>query len=57
MLIKFKENDMKVWPDEDEDYDNEKLHTLSDRDVKVWEYFVAIIAFGITAFLVLSLFD
>jgi len=48
---------MKVWPEDDNNYDNEKLHTLSDRDVKVWEYFVSIIAIGITVFLVLSLFD
>ena len=45
---------MEVWEPEEEE---EKLHTLSDRDVGVWRYFVLIIAIGITAFLVLSLFD
>ena len=44
---------MEVWePDEEEE-----LHTLSDRDMKVWEYLGIIIATVITAFLVLSLFD
>jgi len=43
---------MEVWePDKEE-----KLHTLSDRDVKVWEYFVYIIISGIALFLVLELF-
>ena len=42
MLISYKENDMTVWPQEhkDPDEDEKDLHSLSERDYKVLEYFI-----------------
>jgi hypothetical protein len=51
-LINYKEIDMEVWkPDDEED-----LHTLSKRDIKVWKYFGWTALYSIALFLVLELF-
>lgn len=51
-LINSEEIDMEVWkPDDEED-----LHTLSDRDMKVWGYFIRTLAMGIAIYLTLELF-
>lgn len=45
MQIKFKEIGMTVWPQEHEDDEPEKkIHTISDRNIKVWMYFVCTLA-------------
>ena len=51
-LINYKEIDMEVWkPDDEED-----LHTLSKRDIKVWKYFGWTALYSIALILVLELF-
>jgi len=51
-LINSEEIDMEVWkPDDEED-----LHTLSKRDIKVWKYFGWTALYSIALILVLELF-
>jgi hypothetical protein len=51
---------MTVWPqehDEDDDEVEEKLHTLSDRDYKVWLGILYTAGLGIVLITLLALFD
>jgi hypothetical protein len=57
MRINFKENEMTVWPQEHDEEEEEKLHSLSKRDCKVLRYFFTTAGLGIALFLLLALFD
>lgn len=59
MLTNYKENDMTVWPQEhkDPDEDGKDLHSLSEKDYKVLEYFVntvVVVTAGYTLYLLLT---
>ena len=47
---------MTVWPQEHDDQEEEKLHTVSKRDSKVLEYFFNTVGIGVAIFLFLTLF-
>jgi len=57
MQINFKENELTVWPQEHDEEEEEKLHSLSKRDGKVLRYFFTTAGLGIALFLLLALFD
>ncbi len=48
---------MTVWPQEHDDQEEEKLHTVSKRDSKVLEYFFNTVGIGVAIFLFLTLLD
>jgi len=48
---------MTVWPQEHDEEEEEKLHSLSKRDCKVLRYFFTTAGLGIALFLLLALFD
>ena len=52
MLINYKENDMTVWPQEHEEPDEneEDIHSLTERDYKVLEYFVNTVVIMTTSY-------
>lgn len=48
---------MTVWPQEHDDQEEEKLHTVSKRDCKVLGYFLNTVGIGVAIFLLLALLD
>lgn len=48
---------MTVWPQEHDEEEEEKLHSLSKRDGKVLGYFFTTVGLGIALFLLLALLD